>query len=135
MIDSESIRLDIWLDVACLFKSRSQAQDACRRGRVSVNGQAGKAHRAIRIGDEISISFPGGRKREVTILGLESTHVAKARARELYDDHTPPPTPEEIEMRRLQRLSTPTARPRGAGAPKKRERRQLVRAKQDWDLD
>jgi hypothetical protein len=64
---------------------------------------------------------------------LESTNVSKARARELYIDHTPPPTPEELELRRMQRLSAPPKRPQGAGAPKKRERRDLRRLKEGFD--
>jgi ribosome-associated heat shock protein Hsp15 len=130
MAKDDSVRLDVWLDVACLFKTRSQAQTACSRGRVEVNGDHGKPHRAVRPGDMIRIQVPGGRRRIVEVAELESTNVSKARARELYIDHTPPPTPEEIELRRLQRLSTPPRRPRGAGAPKKRERRDLRRLKE-----
>ncbi|PYQ73941.1 MAG: heat-shock protein Hsp15, partial [Acidobacteria bacterium] len=36
------LRLDVWLDIACLFKTRSEAQDACKTGRVSVNRQPAK---------------------------------------------------------------------------------------------
>ncbi len=43
----DAVRLDVWLDVACLFKTRSEAQKACRGGKVDVNGQSGKPHRAI----------------------------------------------------------------------------------------
>jgi ribosome-associated heat shock protein Hsp15 len=128
--DNASLRLDIWLDVACIFKTRSQAQTACKNGRVEVNGDNGKAHRAVRPGDEIKISLPGGRKRTIEVVGIESTNVSKARARELYIDHTPPPTPEEIELRRMQRLSMPPLRDRGMGAPKKQERRRLRRLKE-----
>lgn len=130
MSDLQSVRLDIWLDVACLFKTRSQAQSACRRGRVRVNGDHGKPHRAVRPGDRIVIQMPGGHRRIIEVVELESTNVAKARARELYHDHTPPPTPEELELRRMQRLSAPPRRIRGAGAPKKRERRDLRRLKE-----
>ncbi len=130
MTDASSLRLDIWLDVACIFKSRSQAQAACKNGRVEVNGDRGKAHRAVRPGDTIKISLPGGRKRTIEVVDLESTNVPKARARELYIDHTPPPTPEEIELRKLQRLSMPPSRSRGMGAPKKQERRRLRRLKE-----
>jgi ribosome-associated heat shock protein Hsp15 len=130
MSDLTSVRLDIWLDVACLFKTRSQAQTACRRGRVEVNGDHGKPHRAIRPGDRIVIQMPGGHRRIIEVVELESTNVAKARARELYNDHTPAPTPEELELRRMQRLSAPPKRLRGAGAPKKRERRDLRRLKE-----
>jgi len=133
MESKPSARLDIWLDVACIFKSRSQAQQACKLGRVVVNGDRGKAHRHVRPGDQIKISFPGGRKRIVEIADIETTHVPRARARELYIDHTPKPTPEEIELRRLQRFAAPPSRPRGSGAPKKKERRSLRRAKEGWD--
>jgi ribosome-associated heat shock protein Hsp15 len=130
MTDDASVRLDIWLDVACIFKTRSQAQSACQKGRVKVNGDHGKPHRAIRPGDEIRISLPGGRRRILEVVELESASVPKARARELYIDHTPPPTPEEIELRKMQRLSMPPRRARGAGAPKKQERRRLRRLKE-----
>ncbi len=131
MTEPPSVRLDVWLDVACLFKSRSQAQRACQLGRIEVNGDRGKPHRAVRAGDRIKISYPGGLRRILEVREVESTHVAKARARELYIDHTPPLSPEELELRRLQRLAAPPRRERGAGAPKKKERRRLSRIK-EW---
>ncbi len=134
MASGDSLRLDIWLDVACIYKTRSQAQAACKNGRVEVNGDRGKAHRAIRPGDEIRISLPGGRKRTIEVVEIESASVSKARARELYIDHTPPPTQEEIELRKMQRLAMPPRRDRGMGAPKKQERRQLRRLKEGEDL-
>jgi len=130
MEEKPTVRLDIWLDVACIHKSRSQAQKACQLGRVEVNGQRGKAHRAIGPGDEIIVSFPGGRKRILRVEATAEKHLPKAQARLLYDDLTPKPTPEELELRYLQRLSAPTPRPRGAGAPKKKERRKIRRAKE-----
>ena len=133
MSDDASVRLDVWLDVACIFKTRSQAQTACKRGRIEVNGDHGKPHRQVRPGDTIRVKMPGGHRRIIEVLDLESTSVSKARARELYVDHTPPPTAEEIELRRMQRLSTPPKRSPGSGAPKKRERRDLRRLKEDWE--
>ena len=130
MSPEAGVRLDIWLDVACLFKTRSQAQAACRLGRVTVNGDRGKPHRLLRPGDELRISLPGGRRRTVVVREVLDTHVPKARAREMYDDLTPPPTAEELELRRLQKLAGPPHRPRGTGAPKKKERRQLRRIKE-----
>jgi hypothetical protein len=47
----------------------------------------------------------------------------------LYQDLTPPPTPEEVEARRIERLARAFMRPAGAGTPDKRERRQLRRMK------
>jgi ribosome-associated heat shock protein Hsp15 len=108
-------RLDTWLDVACLFKTRSEATRACRLNKVILNGQAAKAHREVRIGDELEIHRPLGRKQLVTVLGLADSHIARAVARLLYEDRTPKPSPEEIEIRRLERIyraaSTPPKRP------------------------
>jgi len=126
----EAIRLDVWLDVACLFKTRSQAQSACRGGKVEVNGNRAKPHRTVQMGDRILITMPGGWRRDLVVLELEAVHVPRARARELYEDRTPPTTEEERELRSQLRLSSPPPRPRGAGAPKKRERRQLRRLKE-----
>jgi len=116
-----SPRLDIWLDVACLFKTRSEAQKACRLGKVNLNGAPAKAHRDLKIGDELVISRPLGRKQTVTVLGLADTHVAKAEARKLYDDTTPPPTAEEVEMRRIERAYRATSK--AVGRPTRDDRR------------
>ena len=109
------VRLDTWLDVACLFKTRSEAQKACKLGKVSVNGSAAKPHRDVKVGDKIEINRPLGRKQLLTVLALASTHLPKAEARLLYEDRTPKPTPEEIEVRRLERIyraaATPKTRP------------------------
>lgn len=124
----ETLRLDVWLDVACLFRTRSEAQKACKTGRVAVNGQPAKAHRDIRPGDDIVISRPLGRKQTVTVRALADRHVPKAEARELYEDRTPKPTEEEIEMRRLTRLARAfTPNP---VTPDKRERRRIRKLKE-----
>jgi ribosome-associated heat shock protein Hsp15 len=124
------MRLDLWLDVACLFKTRSEAQKACKGGKVDVNGHAAKPHREIKAGDEIAITRPLGRRQRVVVQALEARHLPKARARELYVDVTPPPSAEEIEARRIARLVRPFTRPSQAGAPDKRERRALRRLKE-----
>lgn len=126
---SESVRLDVWLDVACLARTRSQAKELCDGGKVEVNGQRAKAHRTVRAGDRIRISPAPGVWREVVVQAVAERHVAKAEARKLYDDVTPPPTEEELEMRRLARLAPPPAPPRGMGRPEKRDRRRLERVR------
>jgi ribosome-associated heat shock protein Hsp15 len=124
----DSVRLDVWLDVACLFKTRSEAQKACKLGKIDVNGQTAKPHREVRPGDRLIINRPLGRRQTVVVRALADTHVSKADARELYEDQTPAPTPEEVEMRRMERLARQFMRPAKAGAPDKRERRELRRA-------
>ena len=123
------MRLDVWLDVACLFKTRSEAKRACEGGKVDVNGQAARPHRDIRIGDEIEISRRFGHRQKLAVRGLAEQHMKKADARLLYEDLTPKPTPEEIELRRMARMAAPFTRPASAGAPDKRERRAIRRLK------
>ena len=98
------MRLDVWLDVACLFKTRSEAQKACRLGKVTVNGATAKAHRDLKVGDELVIARPLGRRQLIAVLGVAETHVPRAEARLLYRDTTPAPSAEEVEMRRLERI-------------------------------
>ena len=125
--EAQELRLDAWLDIACLFKTRSEAQTACRKGKLSVNGQGAKPNRRLRVGDEIEIGRPLGRKQRLIVRRVADRHVAKAEARALYEDLTPPPTPEEIETRRLERMYRAAATP--PRAPDKRQRRALRRIK------
>jgi ribosome-associated heat shock protein Hsp15 len=127
MNDADFVRLDVWLDVACLYKTRSEAQRACKGGKVEVDGQKSKPHRLVRIGDELRLSRPYGRKQTVVVRGVAERHLAKRDARTLYEDLTPPPSRDEIELRRLERLYRASMRP--ARAPDKRERRALRKLK------
>jgi ribosome-associated heat shock protein Hsp15 len=121
-------RLDIWLDVACLFKTRSEAQRACKGGKVDVNGQSAKPHRDVRPGDVVEITRTMGRRQRVRVRAVADRHVPKAEARHLYEDITPPPSPEEQALLDLVRLASPRRRP--AGTPDRRERRRLRREKE-----
>jgi ribosome-associated heat shock protein Hsp15 len=122
-MDTSGLRLDVWLDVACLFRTRSEAQQACRHGKIDVNGQAAKPNRVVRVGDEVEISRQYGRKQRVVVKGLAERHVPKAEARQLYEDLTPAPSPEEIEARRQERIYRAAVTP--PRAPDRRERRVL----------
>jgi len=124
------VRLDVWLDVACLFKTRSEAKKACEGGKVDLNGQAARPHRDVKVGDEIEITYRFGRRQKVAVRGLAEQHMKKADARLLYEDLTPKPTAEEIEMRRIARMAAPFTRRASAGAPDKRERREIRRLKE-----
>ena len=91
-------RLDVWLDVACLFKTRSEAQKAVRNGKVDVNGQDAKPQKLLKLGDVLDITRPHGRRQRLIVRGLAEAHIPKAEARTLYEDVTPPPTPAEQEL-------------------------------------
>ena len=122
-----SVRLDVWLDVACLFKTRSEAKRACEGGKVEVNGEHAKPHRAIREGDRIRISRPFGRHQDVIARIVIDSHVKKSEAKALYDDVSPKPTAEQIEMRRMERVYR--AATQAAGMPDRNRRREIRKAR------
>jgi ribosome-associated heat shock protein Hsp15 len=126
--DLNTVRIDVWLDVACLFKTRSEAKRACEGGKVEVNGENAKPHRAVREGDEIRISRGFGRHQTVIVVAVMDEHVKKSDARTLYQDLTPKPTPEEIEMRRVERQYRAAA---AAAGTDKRRRREIRRHKEN----
>ena len=113
---SDTIRLDVWLDVACLFKTRSEAKRACEGGKVDVNGQAAKPSRAIRAGDRIHLTM-GEWRRELVVTTLSERRGPAAEARALYEDLSPPPPPRAV------RPPKAVYRVPGLGRPTKRERR------------
>jgi ribosome-associated heat shock protein Hsp15 len=113
--------------VACLYRTRSEAQKACQGGKVEVNGQSCKPHRQVRVGDELRLSRPFGRKQTVTVVAVADRHVPKAEARLLYHDTTPPLSEEEKEMRRIERVYRASLQ--RTHTPDKRERRALRKLK------
>lgn len=125
---NDSVRLDVWLDVSCLFPTRSQAKAACEGGKVDVNGARAKPHREIRVGDRVVVSGREGARRELIVRGLAERSVPKAEARKLYEDVTPPPSPEIVEARRLDRLLSPRD---DRARPDRDERRARIRFKRD----
>jgi ribosome-associated heat shock protein Hsp15 len=124
----DSLRLDIWLDVACLFKTRSEAKRACEGGKVEVNGDHAKPNRAVREGDRVRINRGQGRAQDVIVRFLMDQHIKKSDARALYDDVSPKPTPEQIEMARMERVYRAAAH--AAGTPDRRKRKALRRLKE-----
>jgi len=123
-----AVRIDVWLDVACLFKTRSEAKRACEGGKVEINGEHAKPHRLVREGDRIRISRGFGQHQDVVVRIVLDQHVKKSEAHVLFDDQTPKPTDAEIEMRRAER--TYRAAAQAAGTPDRRRRREIRRFKE-----
>ena len=123
------VRLDVWLDVACLFKTRSEAQRACRGGRSTSTPSARSRTVPSSPATGLAITRPQGRTQLVVVRSLADQHLPKAAARTLYEDVTPPLTEAEREMLRLGHALGAPARPTGARAPDVRDRRALRRLK------
>jgi ribosome-associated heat shock protein Hsp15 len=112
----EQVRVDRWLAAARIFKSRTQAHEACVGGHVKRNGDSLKPHHLVRAGDRLDVLAPQG-MRLLEVVGVAEKRLSPPLARELYVDHTPPP-PERIDN---------SGREPGTGRPTKRERRLLGR--------
>lgn len=111
-----SVRIDVWLWAARLYKTRTAAQAACTGGLVKLNDGPVKPSTKIKTGDRIRAQAPRG-LAVLEVAGLGSKRLAPALARELYVDHSPPPPPrEELPVR-----------DRGTGRPTKQDRRAMDR--------
>jgi ribosome-associated heat shock protein Hsp15 len=118
------VRLDKWLQVARLFKTRSQAAQACTAGRVRVNGAVSKPHRTIKPADRLEIERDDW-PRMLVVQEVRDKPIPKAEARTLYTDVTPPRPPLDPLADLLRR--PPVSRAKGSGRPTKRDRRVMSR--------
>ncbi len=79
------MRMDLLLNRLCLFKTRSQAGNACDAGRVRLNGTPARSSREVRTGDRILFRDPFERhEQEVEVLGIPEGPVSKSEARSFY---------------------------------------------------
>lgn len=131
-MSGETVRLDIWLDVSCLFKTRSEAQRACLGGKVALHGDSAKPNRQIRVGDELTITRPFGKRQTVTVAAVTDMSLPKAQARKLYVDTTPPPSPEEIAMRRAARINQAIDQASTDKRTRRAARKAKYQAREDW---
>jgi ribosome-associated heat shock protein Hsp15 len=123
---AQSVRLDKWLWAARVFKTRSQASDACRQGHVTLSGQKAKPSREVRVGD-VLVVLKDQLTRTFKVLQLLHHRVGAPLAREFVEDQTPA---SELEKARQNAFRPVGARPKGSGRPTKKERRILDRWKE-----
>lgn len=116
----EPVRVDQWLWAVRVFKTRTDATEACKGGHVRVNDSAAKAAMRLRPGDRVT-AHVHGRDRMLEVLVPIAKRVGAAQAADCIVDHSPPAPPHDDE---------PFARVRGSGRPTKRDRRMLDRLRQ-----
>jgi ribosome-associated heat shock protein Hsp15 len=120
MEGSGKVRIDKWLWAVRIYKTRSQASEACKMGRILITGMEVKPSREIRMGDVVFI-----RKLPVIytlrVIGLVENRLPASRVREFAEDLT---SPEELEKLKIKDTAF-FKRDRGTGRPTKRERRLL----------
>lgn len=127
----DEVRIDKWLWAVRVFKTRTIASDACKKGRVMIDGVAVKPSRNIRVGDVIQVKKP-----PVTfsfkVLDLSEKRMGAKLVPGFMENVTPP---EEYEILELNRLSGYIDRQRGTGRPTKKERRDLEQFTGSFDFE
>ncbi len=122
MEPKEKLRIDKYLWAIRLFKTRSQAGDACSKGRVKVAGNSVKASRVVAIGDECDVKTEN-RRWVIKVTGLIEKRVQYSEAILNYEDLTPP---EEKERIAYEAASFNTGKRQSkVGRPTKKQRRDI----------
>ena len=117
----ETARLDKWLWAARIFKTRTIAADACKNGRVTVDGQTLKPARTVKVGEVVSVKKPPI-TYSFRILKTIEQRVGAKLLPEIYENVT---APEQYELLEMTRISGFVDRARGTGRPTKKDRRSL----------
>lgn len=117
----DSVRIDKWLWAIRVFKTRTLATEACKGGRVKMDGQNVKASREVKEDDVIDIQ-QGIIKKTYRVKVVAKNRVSAKLVPDLAEDLTPP---EELEKLQMLRQLNHEKRDRGAGRPTKRDRRDI----------
>ncbi len=122
---ANTIRIDKWLWAVRLFKTRTQASDACKGGKVKMNGVNLKPSREVKAGDILEVHH-NHIKRTVKIKVAAKNRVAASLVPDLMEDLTPAEEFEKLDM--MNKLNQ-EKRDRGMGRPTKKDRRDIDRIK------
>ncbi|WP_313299668.1 RNA-binding S4 domain-containing protein [Diaphorobacter sp.] len=129
-LPSESMRLDKWLWCARFYKTRSLAVDEIGRGRVTVNQQAVKASRELRVGDTVALR-QGVVERTIVVQALSNMRGPAPVTQQLYQE-TEASQKARAEAAERRRLAPEPAMALTEGRPTKRDRRQIDQVRQGW---
>ena len=117
----EEVRIDKWLRATRIFKTRTIAADACKKGRIAVNGTTVKPSRMIKRNDTIQV-----RKPPVTfsfkVLDLADKRMGAKLVPNFMQNIT---TPDQYEILEMNKISGFVNRAKGLGRPTKKDRREL----------
>lgn len=124
-------RIDKWLWSMRVFKTRTIATDACKKGRVTINGMQVKPSRAIKIGETIEVKKP-----PITytfkVLAIPNGRLGAKLVPEYLENLTPKSQYDLLEM---SRISGFIDRSKGLGRPTKREGRELAKFREENSMD
>jgi ribosome-associated heat shock protein Hsp15 len=118
---ADRVRIDKWLWAVRIFKTRSQATEACKKGRVSIGNLPVKASREVQPGEVVKVRIHPI-TRSFRVLALAEKRMSAKLTAGFAEDVTPP---EELELLDMQKNMNWNIRERGTGRPTKKDRRDL----------
>ena len=136
---NQEARIDKWLWAARIYKTRTLAADACKNGRITINGAQTKPSRTVKAGDKVGVKKP-----PITYTFLVKQPIEKRVGANLLPDILENiTTPEQYELLEMSRISGFVDRARGTGRPTKKDRRaiddfqtpEFLDAFDDFDFD
>lgn len=114
-------RVDKWMWAVRIFKTRTIAAEACKKGRVSMNGSSLKPSRMVKPGDVVQVKKPPITYSFKVVQAIEKRVGAKL-VPEVMENVT---TPDQYELLEMSKVSGFVDRARGMGRPTKKDRRKL----------
>jgi ribosome-associated heat shock protein Hsp15 len=121
-MEKEKLRIDKYLWAIRLFKTRSQAADACDKSKVKLNGENIKASKTVNVGDEYEVKTEA-KKWVIKVTGLLHHRVQYSEAITYYTDITPA---EELDRIKFQAAVFNTGkRMSKQGRPTKKDKREI----------
>lgn len=133
------VRIDKWLWAVRLFKTRTLAAEACKKGKVIIQNVQVKPSRNVKVGDVVCI------KRNPILFSFKVTALAENRmnAKLVAGFMENVTTPDQLELIEMAKLAGQSGRDRGTGRPTKKERRDIEEFTEpifmdddgDWDFD
>ena len=136
---NQEARIDKWLWAARIYKTRTLAADACKNGRITINGAQTKPSRTVKASDKVGVKKP-----PITYTFLVKQPIEKRVGAKLLPDILENiTTPEQYELLEMSRISGFVDRARGTGRPTKKDRRaiddfqtpEFLDAFDDFDFD
>ena len=116
------VRVDTWLWAVRVFKTRSDAAEACRTGKVTINGAEAKPSKELKEGDILTVKKVPIMRYSYKVLGLVERRLPAKDVPTYCLDITPQ---EELDKLNAPKETFFVVRDRGAGRPTKKERRDM----------
>lgn len=114
-------RIDKWMWASRIFKTRTIASEACKKGRICINGAQVKPSRMVKPGDVVQVKKPPVIYSFKVLQAIEKRVGAKL-VPEILENVTPP---EQLELLEMSKISGFVDRSRGSGRPTKKDRRSM----------